>query len=56
MGVISFVKQTPDALKQTLNDIKASPIEGIFVKGTGRLWNRLVSNVKTIGQDAKTMR
>ena len=52
MGIISFFKETPSALKQTLSDVKSSPIEGVL-KGTGRVWSRLVSNVKTIGSDVK---
>jgi hypothetical protein len=52
MGIISFFKDTPGALKQTASDIKNSPLEGV-IKGTGRVWGRFVSNVKTIGSDVK---
>ena len=52
MGIISFVKETPSSLKATFSDVKNSPVEGV-IKGTGRFWGRLVSNVKTIGSDVK---
>jgi hypothetical protein len=53
MGVINFFKETPDALRATFGDIKSNgPVMGPL-DGSKRLWGRLMSNAKTLGQDIR---
>jgi hypothetical protein len=56
MGLKNFVKETPTAIQQSVNDLKSQGPVTMGIKAIERGWARGMSALKSLGNDFSMLR